>query len=128
MGNFEIRADIAKNRFYVILQGFITDVQAKECADTSIAEAKKLKPGFDVISDVSTAKPASPQGVVELLRTQTYLKEHGMGRVIRVVPPQPTVAAMQIARTAKEAGYDVDTATSIEEAEKMLEDQKKKPH
>ena len=48
-----------------------------------------------------------------------------MGRVIRVVP-EPSVGALQIARTSKQAGYEADTARSIEEAEEMLGDRKRK--
>ena len=127
MGRYEARADIRRNRLYVVLEGFISDAEAKDACDTTIAEASKLMPGFDIINDISTVKPASPHGVTELLRCQTFLRDRGIGRVIRVVP-KLSVGAMQISRTGKEAGYDADTATSIEEAEKMLEDQKKKPH
>ncbi len=123
MGKYWSRADVNKNRLYVVLQGFIQGDEAKEAADIAIAEAKKLRPGFDVINDISTVKATSEQGVMELLRCQTFLKERGVGRVIRVVP-EVTVGSMQIARTSKQAGYEADTARTIEEAEEMLGDKK----
>ncbi len=125
MGKFWTRADIAKNRLYVVLQGFFVEAEAREAADVTIAEAKKLRPGFDIINDISTVKATSEQGVLELLRCQVFLKERGMGRVIRVVP-ELSVGSLQIARTSKQAGYEADTATSIEEAEEMLGDRKSK--
>jgi hypothetical protein len=125
MGKFWSRADIGKNRLYVVLQGFIQADEAKEAADLTIAEAKKLRPGFDIINDISTVKATSEQGVMELLRCQVFLKERGVRRVIRVVP-EVSVGSLQIARTSKQAGYEADTAASIEEAEAMLGDQKSK--
>jgi hypothetical protein len=101
------------------------EAEAREAADVTIAEAKKLRPGFDVINDISTVKATSEQGVMELLRCQVFLKERGVGRVIRVVPDF-SVGSLQIARTSKQAGYEADTARSIEEAEEMLGDQKSK--
>ncbi len=123
MGKFWTRADIGKNRLYIVLQGFFVETEAREAADVTIAEAKKLRPGFDIINDISTVKATSEQGVLELLRCQVFLKERGMGRVIRVVP-ELTVGSLQIARTSKQAGYEADTARSIEEAEEMLGDRK----
>ncbi len=125
MGKCWSRADPAKNRLYVVLQGFIPAEEAKDAADVTIAEAKKLRPGFDIINDISTAKATSEQGVMELLRCQTFLKERGVGRVIRVVP-ETTVGSMQIARTSRQAGYDADIASTMEEAESMLGDRKSK--
>ena len=123
MGKFWTRADVGKNRLYVVLQDFFQADEAKEAAEAVIAEAKKLRPGFDCINDISTVKATSEQGVLELLRCQSFLRERGMGRVIRVVP-EVSVGSLQIARTSKQAGYEADTARSIEEAEEMLGDRR----
>jgi hypothetical protein len=121
MGSYKVKVDTANNRFYLTVEGYITDAQAKACADESDPLLRRLRPGFAVISDITTAKPASPDGVLELMRTQTLAKELGMGRVIRVVPSETTMAVMQMARTAKEVGYEAQFAASVEEAEKMLD-------
>ncbi len=125
MGKYWSRADTGKNRLYVVLQGFLNGDEARDAADTTIAEAKKLRPGFDVINDISTVKATSEEGVKELLRCQSFLKQKGVSRVIRVVP-EVTVGSLQIARTSKQVGYEADSARSIEEAEEKLGDRKKK--
>ena len=125
MGKFWARADVGKNRLYIVLQDFFQADEAREAADVTITEAKKLRPGFDCINDISTVKATSEQGVMELLRCQSFLRDRGMGRVIRVVP-EVSVGSLQIARTSKQAGYEADTASSIEEAEEMLGDRKSK--
>lgn len=120
MGRFHSRADVGKNRLYVVLEGFFQVDEAKMAADVTIAEAKKLKPGFEVINDISTAKAVSEPGSLELLRCLVFLKERGVGRVVRVVPGV-SVGSLQIARLARQAGYQADVAGSIPDAEAMLD-------
>lgn len=128
MGSYKARADVAKNRLYIVLDGFLNDLQARECADLTIAECKKLGPGFDVITDITTAQPSTAKGAEELLRAMIFLKERGMGRPIRVMqnPTETTLGSHQMTRKSKEAGYDVNTAASVEEAEEMLGDRREK--
>jgi hypothetical protein len=114
-----IKADLWKNRLYLVLQGFFSDEEAKEVADKTIQEIRKLKPGFDIINDISNYKPMSQRGADEIKRAQIVAFQCGVGRVIRVVPTT-TIGAMQFARKSKEVGYDAELAPSIEEAENML--------
>ncbi|MDM8001185.1 MAG: hypothetical protein QUS33_14645 [Dehalococcoidia bacterium] len=126
MGSYKARADVTKNRLYIVLDGFLTDLQARECADLTIAECRKLRPGFDVITDITTAQPSTAKGAEDLLRAMIFLKEHGMGRPIRVMqnPKEMTLGSHQMTRKSKEAGYDVNMAASVEEAEEMLGDRR----
>lgn len=120
MGEYIVRADTAKNRLYITLRGFLTDSEVKAAADTVIAEASKLRPGFDAINDITTFEPVSPEGTAEMVRAQQFVKTHGVRRIIRI-QPQPSLGGLQLRRKAKEIGYEADTATSIEEAEKLLD-------
>ncbi|MGA2368708.1 MAG: hypothetical protein ABSF74_09110 [Dehalococcoidia bacterium] len=88
----------------------------KEAADKTIVEVKKLKPGFDIINDISECKPATIKGIEEIKRAQLVIKEGGVRRVIRIVGHSVTEG--QFARKSQEAGYEADTAPSIAEAEK----------
>ena len=114
----EIRADIVKNRLYMHIQGFFPDDEARKIADIGIAEASKLKPGFDIINDISDCKPATIKGIEEIKRAPVAIKEGGVRRVIRIVGQSVTEG--QFVRKSQEAGYDADTAPSIVEAEKIL--------
>ncbi len=92
----------------------------KELVDYTIQEIDKLKPGFTVINDISRCKPTTPQGAKELLRVQEYAQAAGLGRVIRIVE-SAVLTEMQYTRTAKKAGFTAETATSIQEAEEILD-------
>ena len=121
MSNYNIRADLSKNRLYMSISGFMDDDLVTQVVDKVIAEAKKLKPGFAVINDISTFKPATPKGAEEIKRAQLFVKENGVGRVIRVTG-QDGIAAMQFSRISKTTtGYEADQVTTVEDAEKLLD-------
>ncbi|MGA2158900.1 MAG: hypothetical protein ABSG90_06760 [Dehalococcoidia bacterium] len=114
----DIRSDTAKNRLYLILAGTFDDSEMKQIADKTIVEVKKLRPGFDIINDISECKPATLKGIEEIKRAQLAIKEGKVKRVIRIVGQSVTEG--QFVRKSQEVGYDADTARSIAEAEKML--------
>ena len=116
----DVRADVSKNRLYIVLSGFFPDEEMGGVADRVISEASKLKPGFDVINDVSNFKPTSPRGADEIKRGQTFLQQHGLRRLIRV-SGDAVLAAAQFDRQAKASGYTADTAVTVAEAERMLD-------
>lgn len=124
MEKYMIRADIAKNRLYMVLKGFFTDEEIHTAAQKTVEEIKKLKPGFAVINDISTFKPASQQGAEEIKRVQIFTHERGVKRIVRVVGKDKVasaITAMQFSRTQQEAGYTADIVGTIEEAEKLLD-------
>ena len=122
MGDYEIRIDTKKNRAVLRLSGFFTDDEikelVKEVGDQGLID--QLKPGFDVINDIRTFKPASPKGAKELFGIQSQIKEIGVGRIIRIVGSD-VLGKKQFDRNSKQAGYKAAVASSIEEAEKMLD-------
>jgi hypothetical protein len=119
MQTVRVRADVRKNRLYVVLAGFFDDDDARQAADEVIQEIKSLRPGFDVINDISGFRPATQKGAREMVRAQRFARAAGVDRVIRIVPSE-TIGSIQFARTSKQAGYEADTAVSIAEADKML--------
>ena len=56
-----LRIDKEKNRLYVVLTGFIDAEEMKANSDETIELTKQLKPGFDVITDISNFKPTKPE-------------------------------------------------------------------
>lgn len=125
MEKYSIYANELKNRLYLILRGFFTDAEVHEAYEHTIAEIKKLRPGFDVINDISDFKPATTVGTEDIKRAQLFAKEHGANRIIRVVGKNKVAAgisAMQFSRTSRTAGYEADIVATVEEAEKLLGD------
>lgn len=119
---FEVHINMAKNRLYITLKGFMSDEEVRDAANEVIKNADKLRPGFDVVNDLSEMKVATQDGAKEIARAQHYLAGKGVNRVIRVVVN--SVTKTQFNRTGKAAGYskDADTASSVEEADKMLDE------
>jgi hypothetical protein len=116
----DIRANVAKNRLYMSFAGFFQDDEIKQIVDKIMAETLKLKPGFDAVVDISNAKPATPQGVEEIKKVQAFSLQHGVKRSIRVVG-EAVLAQSQLDRGAKNTGLDAGLASSIEEADRILD-------
>ena len=118
---YEIRADVARNRLYLRMQGFMSDDDARKVADTIVATLPRLRPGFDVLNDIRELKPTSQKGAEQMQRAQEASARYGVGRVIRIVGKQ-AVTQMQWNRTLKAAqGSWAETAATLEEAERMLD-------
>ena len=120
---YTIKSDLAKNRLYISLVGFFKLEEMQKCTDEVINESKKLRRGYDVITDISQFKPAGPETVKEIERGQEHFKASGVGRGIRVVG-ESVLSGMQFNRTGKTIGYTPDTVATIADAEKLLDSQK----
>ncbi len=116
----DIHADVAKNRLYMILGGFFQDEEVEKAVDKVMEEVNKLKPGFDVINDISEFKPASPKAAEEIKRGQLFVVQNGMRKTIRIFG-ESVIAEAQFDRQSKASGYKADTAASIAEAERILD-------
>jgi hypothetical protein len=118
VGTFHIRIDPAKNRLYLSLQGHLPEAATLKAVDEIIACVSDLKPGFTMVSDVATFKPATPKGAEDIKQAQAFLARNGLGRAVRVVGDgyEP-----ELARTGRLAGYLTDTAPSLAEAEALLD-------
>jgi hypothetical protein len=121
IGTYKIYSNVSKNRLYIILRGFLPDATLDVASQEVIKEINKLNPGCDVITDISTFKPATSHGADQIKKTQQHLAAHKPKRVIRVVGTE-ALAEMQMARLSKEAGYVADAATTVADAEKLLGD------
>ncbi len=118
VGTFNLRIDPAKNRLYLSLQGHLPEATTLKAVDEIIACVSDLKPGFTVVSDVATFEPATPKGAEDIKQAQAFLARNGLGRVVRVIADGHE---LELARTGRPAGYLAETASSIEEAEALLD-------
>jgi hypothetical protein len=116
---YSIRADVLKNRLYVKFNGFFEFKEMKECTDKTIIESKKLKPGFDVITDISQFKAVGQETLAEVKRAQAYLKQSGVRHAIRIAG-NSAVANSQFSRVGKTTAYAPETVATLADAEKYL--------
>lgn len=64
----KVRADTEKNRLYIHLIGAVDTKSAEEITDSILAETSKMKPGFNVITDLTQYKPGHLAAVKSLLQ------------------------------------------------------------
>jgi hypothetical protein len=117
---YQVKTNTHKNRLYVTLSGYMNATETKAAADAVVAAVRILKPGFGVINDISQFRPVSPEAAQEIERAQRFSREAGMGRVIRITGDN-ALTSMQFGRVSKAAGYQMDTARSVAEAERLLD-------
>lgn len=117
---FEVRVRPGRNRLYFIMRGSITEADAKAAADLLLAEVRKLRPGFDTISDISGLEPLTAEALEHIRRINSHLLALQRGRLIRVVGKSVN-AAVQFERMSKSHGYSAELAFSLEEAERILD-------
>jgi hypothetical protein len=117
---YDVRIDTSKNRMYITLAGFMSAEEVRTAADAVIEAGKKMHTNFDVVNNIADFKPGSPEVGTEIKRAQTFLKENGVRHVIRITG-ESTIAAMQMQRLGKEAGYKADSAGTVAEADKLID-------
>ena len=82
---YNLKIDASKNRLYVTMVGFFNYEEMKKWADETIATAKKLRRGYDVVTDISQFKPTTPEGTKEIERVQVHFKISGVRLGVQVV-------------------------------------------
>ena len=115
------KSDIAKNRLYVTFKGRLEVKEVDAGGTNVIQEARKLKPGFGCISDISEFIPTSEEGRVSMQNTMKALKDMKMGHVVRIVKNLESVAGSQWQRTSHSVGYDAKQVTNVADAEILLD-------
>jgi hypothetical protein len=117
----DMHADVGKNRLYIRIEGQLEESQAPSFADAFIREMDRMRPGFDLVSDLSQAEPLGPVGVAQFRRIVEAANERKIGRVVRIVG-RAAQTALQFARHSKEYfQYEPYLAFSREEAERLLD-------
>ena len=116
----DIDVDVGKNRIFLCVRGRVDDTEAKSIADSIIKEMDRLRPGFDIVTDLSRAEPLGPEGVSQFKRLLEAHRERKAGRTVRIVGRSAQVA-LQFARTSKELQHEPYLCFSREEAERWLD-------
>nr|WP_319776142.1 hypothetical protein [uncultured Sphaerochaeta sp.] len=117
-----IQTNNQKNWLYFRLSGNVDYRESKNVLDSIIKSLEDLKPGFDIISDISAYTPLSitaDTNISSLLRT---LKEHGVRKTIRIDSNPSSYTSYASALLINGIGFQhCETVESLEEAEKLLE-------
>lgn len=116
---FQVVADVGKNRLYLTLGGHFSSEERRRIAESITQEVAKLRPGFDLINDISQAHPTDEWGLKELMRVQRFLRSLGLRRVVRVT--KMLLTELQVERVSKQTGCHSIIMPSLEKAEKLLD-------
>lgn len=120
MKKLSARAHISNNRLYISIGGKLT----RESLDKLYTDIRfgvaDLKPGFNVITDLTECTLASLNGVPTFKKIANFLIENRVGLVVRVMNSENLVFKQLLNLTARMQGYKAISVSSIEEAEKIL--------
>ena len=117
---YEVRVVPGKNRLYFTMAGVVSEEDARAAAERLEEETKRLRPGFDTISNIAGLEPLPPQALEQIRRINEHLARFRRGRILRVVG-KSAQTAVQFERLSKSYGYSAQLAFSLREAERLLD-------
>jgi hypothetical protein len=120
---FELTTIRSRNRLHLKAWGHPTPKGTFDCASAAIAELSRLRAGYDIISDVSGLASLPSSCMPHVDRLSSFLLDSQVGRVVRVCGPVPDVI-LQLERQARARGYAAHLASSLGEAEALLDDRR----
>ena len=116
----KIKADIKKNRLYITLPPIVNKTELEKIYIDVRFSVADLKPGFDVITDLSQCSIGHLIGLSTLRKIMDFLIVNQMGRVVRVVGDMNTAFRQLLGIASKYQGYKPIYVTTLEEAEEEL--------
>jgi hypothetical protein len=116
----KVRADIKRNRLYITLPASVSKKELdKVYTDVRFCVAD-LKPGFDVITDLSLCTIGHLNGIPILRKIMDYLVQHRPGEVVRIVGTTSVLFKQLIRLASRFQSYKPVYVNSLEEAEDRL--------
>ncbi len=118
---YDVRVDSESETLYLTLDGRLSDDEMKAARDEVVEALRELPEGFDMINDISTFSPPSPDAAQPIQEAQQEILDNGVDTVVRVVTDDTsTVVRRAFERRSADVGYEGETAESVEEAERLL--------
>jgi hypothetical protein len=120
--NLKVTADIRRNRLIFKFADRVT----KKDLDSLYTDVRfcvaDLKPGFDVITDFSECKFGNLNCLSTTKKIMSFLVESKVGEIVRITRKTSLIHKQILNFSARQQGYWPLHATTLEEAEKLLED------
>ena len=115
-----VKADIRKNRLVFTFHGWIRKKDLDSLyTDTRFCVAD-LKPGFQVITDLSNCTFGSLNCLSTYRKIMAFLMEKQAGQIVRITRKSSLIHKQIINISARLQGYKPTYVTSMEEAERVL--------
>jgi hypothetical protein len=116
---YTIRVDTVKNRLYVTLVGYFSIDEMKTCGDETIQATARLRPGYDVVTDITQFKAGPPEVAKDIERVQAHFRKSGARQGVRIVGGN-VLSGMQFRRTSAQVEYSSVNVPTLEAAEELL--------
>jgi hypothetical protein len=118
-----IKSNIEKNRLYITL-GKMDDPEIRGLIKDITYNAAQLKPGFTCLVDIRNMDiKYSEKQMFTMELIMGGLIDSGMGRVVRVVSKKNKISQMKMEQESRALGYRARPASTIEEAERILDEE-----
>ncbi len=114
----EVKTDLLKNRLYITF-GRIFPNTIDDIIDKISKVAWDLRPGFTCITRITDIREPDEEEFIRITKIQDYLLSIGISKVVRV---GYKVGTELLEKTSREVGYTSETASSIKEAERILDE------
>ncbi|MGB3210561.1 MAG: PilZ domain-containing protein [Desulforhopalus sp.] len=116
----KVTADVKRNRLYITISSDPgKSVLAKIYTDVRFCVAD-LKPGFDVVTDLSLCSIGHLNGVSTMRKIMDYLIAHQVGQVVRVLGKKSLLFKQAVRATALFQSYSPAYVATLQEAENKL--------
>ena len=117
----KVKANLGKNRLYFTIAGQATKAELdKLYTDVRFCVAD-LKPGFDIISDLSACSLGHLSGIPTFRKIMNFLISNGVGEIVRVINSKSIIFNQMLNLSSRICGYQPLYVSSLEEAEQKLE-------
>ena len=119
--SLKVKADISKNRLYFTIAGqAVKKEMDKLYTDVRFCVAD-LKPGFDVISDLSECNIGYLSSVPTFRKIMNFLITKEVGEVVRIINGKSLILKQVLNLSSRICGYKPIYVSTLEEAEEKLE-------
>lgn len=119
----EIKTDPDKNRLYITLEKIDNESEMKKIVEQVRSECRKLKKGFTCLTDLRNYEYQDEIFEKYIKVAQESLLEAGMSKAVRVHRKAGYLAHIQFETVSLDLGYRAKNVTSIEEAERILDNE-----
>lgn len=116
----KVRTDIKKNRLYITLPTSINTKELERIYSEVRFGVADLKPGFDVVTDLTYCSIGHLSAIPTLRKITAYLVANKVGRVVRIVGNMGLILKQLIGLASKYHCYKPVYVLTAEEAEEEL--------
>jgi hypothetical protein len=119
---FEFKINLTRNAILCVLKGQFDAKEASEYVVRWKEACDQMQPGFTIISDLREFAPAKDEAKEILQDGIQYAIDKGRGRAFRIVTENvgSQIGNLQLNRTARKLGYEVDVVASMDEVARVM--------